>query len=77
MVKEALTIYGFWWGITRLIKWSLILLWPGVIIYGCGMAVGSNPDKWSEGAKTTVTIISLVISVPVYLVYRRAQQNQE
>jgi hypothetical protein len=24
-----------------------------------------------------VTVVSLVISVPVYLIYRRAQQNQE
>lgn len=77
MVKEALTVYGLWWGITRLLKWGFIFFWPAFIIYGCGMVLGSDIDKWPEWAKMTTTIVSLVISVPVYLIYRRAQQNQE
>jgi hypothetical protein len=75
MIKEAVTIYGFWWAISRLIKWSFILGWPAMIIYGCGMAVGSDPEKWSEGAKTVVTVISLLISVPAYWLYRRGQER--
>jgi hypothetical protein len=45
MIKEAVTIYGFWWAITRLIKWALILGWPAMIIYGCGSLLGSDPQK--------------------------------
>jgi len=77
MIREAVIIYGFWWAITRLIKWSFILGWPAMIIYGCASFLGSNPEKWSEGAQTVVTVISLVISVPTYLLYRRGQRTME
>lgn len=77
VIKEAITIYGFWWAFTRIIKWLFILGWPAMIIYGCGMLVGSDPVKWSEGAKTVVTVISLVISVPAYWFYRRGQRDSE
>jgi hypothetical protein len=77
MIKEAVTVYGFWWAITRLIKWAFILGWPAMIIYGCGSLLGSDPQKWSQGTQNVVTVISLVISVPVYWLYRRAQSESE
>lgn len=77
MVKEALTIYGLWWATTRFIKWLFILGWPGAIIIGCARLLGSDPDKWSDGTQTIVGIISLAISVPVYLTYRRGVNRDE
>lgn len=48
VIKEAVTIYGFWWAFTGIIKWLFILGWPAMIIYSCGMLVGSDPEKWSR-----------------------------
>lgn len=78
MIREAVTAYGIWWAVTRVIKWMFILGWPGMLIGACANMLGSNPDKWSESTKNTVAVISLCISVPVYLAYRRhASRNDQ
>lgn len=71
MIREAVTAYGIWWGVTRAIKWLFILGWPAGIIMGVAHLFGSNSDKWSEGTKTTVSVISLCIAIPIYIGYRR------
>lgn len=71
MIREAVTAYGIWWGVTRALKWGFIFLWPGIIIHGCARLIGSNPDHWSEGLKTIFMFVTLGISIPVYLAYKR------
>jgi len=74
MLRGVLEAYGIWWAVTRIIKWIFILGWPLLIFMGVAKLFGGDPEKWSEATKTTLTIISLCISVPLYLVYRRTQK---
>ena len=71
MLRETITAYGIWWGVTRALKWMLILFWPGLIFMFATAMCGGQPDKWSDGTRITLGIVSLCISVPVYLIYRR------
>lgn len=64
--SSALALTGLIYFGWKCIKYALIFFWPAALVTVTAKLFGGTPEKWQDSTVTTLLVVSLFITVPLY-----------